>query len=303
MNADGSVIAYVGTTELGQGSRNTMAKIVSRELRVPLAQVTVVSGNTKVVPFDMLTASSRSTVTMGRALSDAAEKLKSRVRQISAEHLRREAEEVEIADGGVRTGDEHHSYAEVLAWEYGPGIGELEFQGAFVGEKDPEHPIGGPTPFYEIVMTAAEAEVDEETGELQVRRLITLSDVGKLINPLRAEGVDEGGVVMGLGASAMEHLVYGRNGRIENPSSLDYRIPTVYDVPDEMHTQFQENEDGPGPFGSKGLGEGGILGIAPALAEAIYQSAGVRMRSLPFTSEAIWKALQEKEGNDRQRNE
>ncbi|MGM0432698.1 MAG: xanthine dehydrogenase family protein molybdopterin-binding subunit [Spirochaetota bacterium] len=301
LNGDGSAIAYFGTTELGQGSSNTMARIVARELNIPLEKVSVVFGNTEQVPFDTLTASSRSTVTIGSALLDAAQQIKKRLVEIAAEQLEVAPERIEYADGGLAVGKKFYSYPEVIGWKFGPGLGEIEYQGAFIGKKDASHPLGGPTPFYEIVMTGAEVEVDRETGEVEIEKLITVSDVGTLINPMRARGVDEGGVVMGLGAAVMEHLAYAENGNIRNPSSLDYRIPTIFDVPEQMRSEFQENGDGPGPFGSKGLGEGGILGIAPALGEAIFQSAHVRLRSIPFTAESVWRALHEKEVEELER--
>jgi CO/xanthine dehydrogenase Mo-binding subunit len=304
MNSDGSVIAYVGTTEMGQGSKTTMRKIVSRELGVPLESVGLVNGDTAMVPFDTLTASSRSTVTMGSALIDACNNLKKKISTMINSHRAgghaedagsesgAQTEVVGFSGGVVTAGQDRYSLPELLAREFGPGIGEIEADGSFKGPKDPAHPLGGKTPFYEYLVTACEVSVDEETGEVTIHKLLTVSDVGKAINPKRVAGLDEGGAIMGLGFTMMEHLVLSPEGRIMNPSSLDYRIPTIYDIPTEMVSLTVENEDGPGPYGAKGMGEGGILAISPAVSQAIFDCTGVRIRAIPFSPEHVWRALQ-----------
>ena len=179
-----------------------------------------------------------------------------------------------------------------LPSEFGPDIGDLEAVGVFISPKS-DASSWSPTPFYEYLVTGIELTVDQETGEVTLLKLANVTDAGILINPKRAAGVDEGAAVMGLGAALMEQIMLDESGQILNPSSLDYRIMTTMDTPKEMVTLFQENADGVGPFGSKGMGEGAILAIAPAVSDAIYDCIGVRMRELPFTAEKIWKALQE----------
>ena len=289
LNADGSVTVYVGSTEIGQGLRSTMSKIASRALNLPLDRITLVQGDTSVVPFDFATAGSRSTVTMGTAVQDACNNLKRKLLDIAAHHLERPAAELTISDGGISSQDGWFSITDVLSREFGPGLGDIEAEGSFRGPKDSSHPLGGRTPFYEFIVTGIEVSVDRETGEYVVHRVCNYTDAGHLFNPHRAAGVDEGGAVMGLGLASMEHVVFDESGRIANPSSLDYRIPTIGDIPESMDTQFQENGDGPGPYGSKGMGEGGILAVAPALAEALWSCTGVRFRELPFTPEQVWK--------------
>ena len=137
---------------------------------------------------------------------------------------------------------------------------------------------------------ACEVEVDPETGEVTVHRLALVSDVGKALNPLQVEAQDEGAAVMGLGHTLMEQLVLGSDGRILNLGSLDYRIPSIKDVPVELHSELIENGDGPGPYGAKGAGEGGTLAVAAAIGAAINQAAGITLRDLPLTPEKIWKA-------------
>jgi len=158
----------------------------------------------------------------------------------------------------------------------------------------PEHPLGGAPSFWELVAVACEVEVDETTGEILIHKLVTVSDVGKAINPQHVEMQDEGAAVMGLGHTLMEHLILDEGGRISNLGALDYRIPTSRDLPLEMATFMVENQDGPGPYGAKGAGESGILAVAPAVAAAVQAATGVRIRDLPLTPERVWRALMEK---------
>jgi CO/xanthine dehydrogenase Mo-binding subunit len=139
---------------------------------------------------------------------------------------------------------------------------------------------------------AAEVEVDLETGMVQILKLVLVSDIGKALNPAQVEAQDEGAAVMGLGHTLMEQLILDERGRILNLGSLDYRIPTVEDTPLKLHSIFIENGDGPGPYGAKGAGEGGILAIAAAIGSAVNEAAGVTIRDLPLTPERVWRAIE-----------
>ena len=290
INSDGSANVYIGTSEMGQGSRAVAAKYVNRFLGIELNKIHVVNANTEAVPFDFITASSRSTVSMGIAIRDACSNLKKSLFEI-VRHNYKETP-VEIKDAFVKTAEGNFlSFENILETEYGPNMGEIEASGIFKARKDLQNLLGGPCIFYEVVVSVIEASVDSETGEIQIFSMINVSDAGKLINPVRAAGVDEGGAVMGLGAALMESLVYDKLGILKNGSSLDYRIPTVMDIPLKMTSHFIENRDGPGPGGEKGIGEGAILAIAPAVKEAIYQCTGIDIKELPFTSEKIWRHL------------
>ena len=291
--ADGSLTVYVGTTEMGQGARTTMSKIAARSLGLPLDRVSVIAGDTGTVPFDSLTASSRSTVSMGNAVKSACARLLARIDELAATY------EDELA---ALRGTGTVPYVDVLAAHFGRGQGEIEATGEYLAIRDASHPLGGPTPFYEYLVTGIELVVDPETGVVKVTKLITMTDAGRIVNPRRAAGLDEGGAVMGLGFTFFEQLIQNEHGRILNPNSLDYRIPAIDDVPAMMHSEFLENGDGPGPFGEKGMGEGGILAVAPAAATAIEQAVGVRLRQLPFTAERIWEAIQDAIESDQQRN-
>ncbi|GAA4699529.1 xanthine dehydrogenase family protein molybdopterin-binding subunit [Nocardioides conyzicola] len=292
MAADGSVCALVGTSEMGQGAVMTYAALVADWLGLARDQVIVQMADTAVVPFDALTASSRSLVHMGRALQDAVGNLSDAVREHAADLGGVAATDVSIVDGVVKAGEWRGTYQDVMSATFGPGSGELQGRGQFRMLPDANHVLGGPTPFFEAVVTAVELSIDAETGLLDVHRVVHVTDAGRIINRTRAIGLDEGGVVMGMGLALSEQLVY-REGALLNGSSLDYRIPSIVDIPRESVSLFQENGDGPGPQGSKGLAEGGILAVAPALAAAVQHATGARIRELPITAERIWAEMQD----------
>jgi CO/xanthine dehydrogenase Mo-binding subunit len=141
-----------------------------------------------------------------------------------------------------------------------------------------------------VSLAAAEVEVDEETGHVHLHRYISIADVGKAIHPLQCEAQEEGGVMMGLGHTFFEHMVY-QDGQLLNPGLIDYRIPIMGDLPKELRSILVENADGPGPYGAKGIGESGLMPTAPAIANAIAHAIGVRLAELPLTSERVLQAI------------
>jgi CO/xanthine dehydrogenase Mo-binding subunit len=130
---------------------------------------------------------------------------------------------------------------------------------------------------------------------VRVGRLVLVSDIGKALNPHQVEAQDEGAAVMGIGHTLMEHLMLDEHGRIRNLGALDYRIPTIEDAPLEFESVLIESGDGPGPFGAKGAGEGGILAVAAAIGSAIAEATGVTIRDLPLTPECIWRAVRDRD--------
>jgi CO/xanthine dehydrogenase Mo-binding subunit len=161
-------------------------------------------------------------------------------------------------------------------------------------EGDPGHPLQGAPAFYEFNCTAIEAEVDEATGDVTLVRHVTVSDVGRALNPLQVRMQDEGAAIMGLGHTLMEHYILDDTGRIRNLGAIDYRIPTSMDLPLEMVSEIVENADGPGPYGSKGMSEGALLCVAPAVAAAVREASGAVIRDLALTPVRVWRALLER---------
>jgi CO/xanthine dehydrogenase Mo-binding subunit len=135
-------------------------------------------------------------------------------------------------------------------------------------------------------------EVKPETGEIHLIRYVSLADVGTAIHPILCEGQDEGGVMNAIGHTMLEEMVY-QNGQLLNPNLIDYRVPTIANLPEEFETILVESHNGPGPFGAKGTGEGGLLPVAAAIGNAVYRATGVRFYDLPLTPERVWRRLHE----------
>ena len=135
-------------------------------------------------------------------------------------------------------------------------------------------------------------EVDSETGAIKLLKYVSLADVGQAIHPVLCEGQDEGGVMNAIGHTLMEEMVY-KDGQLLNPNLVDYRVPTFANLPEDFETILVESHNGPGPFGSKGTGEGGLLPVAAAIGDADFHATGVRMYDLPLTPEKVWRKLQE----------
>jgi CO/xanthine dehydrogenase Mo-binding subunit len=289
--ADGSVIVYAGTSDMGQGARTIFAQIAAQELGAPLDWVTVIMGDTAVVPYDQQTSASRSSVLMGNAVLFACRAVQSKLRTIAARLEGVEESGIVVDRGQVRIGERVLPIRDVLIRGLGLLGGEVIGIGEMRKEAQPEHPLGGTAAFFEFNCTAVEVEVDRETGDIVVVRHVTVSDVGKALNPLQVRGQDEGAAIMGLGHTLMEHYIYDDAGRIRNLGAIDYRIPTSMDLPLRMESDIVENEDGPGPYGSKGMSEGALLCVAPAVAAAVHDAVGVVIRDLPLTPERVWRAL------------
>ncbi len=290
---DGSVVLIAGTSDMGQGARTILTQLVVESLGVPTEQVTLVMGDTGVVPFDYSTSASRSTVFMGSAVVDACRKAIDDLVDRTARLHGVEHDEVVFIPGKVTVAGETYTIPEIVRKLFGPVPGEIISVGSRRDEGIPGHPLGGSAAFYEFSCTASEVAVDIETGEYELLKHVTVADVGKAINPQHVEMQDEGAAVMGLGHTLMEHLMLDERGRIRNLGALDYRIPTFEDLPETMTSTLVENGDGPGPGGAKGVGEGGLLATAPAIAAAVAQATGTVIRDLPLTPERVWQAIQE----------
>jgi CO/xanthine dehydrogenase Mo-binding subunit len=290
--ADGSVIVHAGTSDMGQGARTIFAQIAADELGAPIEWVTVVMGDTAVVPYDQQTSASRSSVLMGNSVLDGCRQVQAKIRAMAARLESVDEAEIAVDRGEVRIGERVLPIRDVLIRGLGRLGGEVIGIGEMRKEADPDHPLGGTAAFFEFNCTAVEVEVDRATGDIVIARHVTVSDVGKALNPTQVRGQDEGAAVMGLGHTLMEQYIYDEAGRIRNLGAIDYRIPTSMDLPRRMESAIVEHEDGPGPYGSKGMSEGALLCVAPAVAAAVHDAVGVRIRELPLTPERVWRALQ-----------
>lgn len=272
MEADGNAVVLVGTTEVGQGARTVFAQIVAEELRLPPERVTVRGADTRFTPYDRSTGASRSTTVAGLAVKRAAEQVRAQL--------------VEIAGSPDLESD---SYPELFVRHFGLAGGELIGRGEVAPEGSGSY-AEGPV-FWEVCVGAAEVAIDEETGRVRVVKTATVADVGRALNPLLIERQDEGGTLQGLGNALYEEMVY-EDGLLLTDTLFDYRVPTFEDLPEEMHCIVVENEDGPGPYGAKGCGEGSLAAVTAAIATAVAD-AGIPVTELPLTPERVWRGIQE----------
>ncbi len=293
LHADGSASALVGTTEMGQGTRTVMAQLIAEELGLTLDQVRVGGADTSVTPFDRSTGASRSTTVMGAAVREAAQDVRAQLAALAAKILGGPPEGVRLADGAVECNGQRLPYGDLLARHFGMPGGELIGRGTV---RPPDGGFEDPW-FWEVGMGAAEVSVDSETGEVRVIRYVSVADVGRAVNPAQCHAQEEGTVVMGLGHTLFESIIYA-DGQIQNPNLIDYRVPRMDDVPDELESILIENADGPGPYGARGIGEAAILAVAPAVAGSLARATGVRIKDLPLTPERVWRTLH-KASNER----
>jgi len=277
LESDGRVVVLVATTEMGQGPRTAFAQIAAEELGIDSDRVTVHGADTRFTPYDRSTGASRSTTVAGLAV------------QRAAADIRRQLEG--IAGTSAIAPDDH---VELMRKHFGFAGGELIGRGEVAPAGTGSY-AEGPV-FWEVCVGAAEVEVNPDTGFVRIRRTATAADVGRAINPQLVERQDEGATLQGLGNALFEEMIY-EEGLLLNDTLLDYRVPSFGDLPDEMTCVIVENEDGPGPYGAKGCGEGALAAVPAAIVNALAD-AGVPMNELPLTPERVWRRIQElkKEG-------
>lgn len=287
MQSDGIANIAAGSTEMGQGVRTTLTQIAAEELTLPMVQFRVAGADTKVTPYDSSTGSSRSTTLMGTAVQKAARDLKQQFAKIGAQAMGVKPSQIRVVDGALVCGEGRLTFKEAFERRFGKSSGG-EMIGR--GEAGPEITDNQLPVFWEVGMGTSEVEIDRETGEVKLKKFISVADVGKAIHPENCVAQEEGAAMQGIGHTFFEQLVY-ENGQLINPNLVDYRIPTFSDLPEEFHTVLVENGDGPGPFGVRGMAEGGILSVAPSVCNAIDRATGVRIKDLPLTPERVWRAL------------
>jgi 4-hydroxybenzoyl-CoA reductase alpha subunit len=302
----GRVSVLHGASEIGQGSDATMAAIAAEELGVPLGYVRVLSADTDLVPVDLGAYSSRETLMVGNACVHACRQVGDRVRESVARALEIEPGRVRLASGwafdtGAPTDEDRRmpiSAAFQLAEAEHGTLGAL---GHYNTPKDGVHGeyrggTIGASPAYSFTAHVAEVEVDADTGFVDVKTIWVAHDCGRALNPMLVEGQMEGSAYMGFAEAIFEQQIMKRGepegGLHDAPSLLDYRIPTSLDCP-EFVALVVEASDPEGPYGAKEAGEGPLHPSLPAIANAIWDAVGVRMDSLPFTPDRVWRALQE----------
>lgn len=294
MSSDGSVVLLTGTVEVGQGPRTALSQVVAEELCLAMDQISVAQLDTDVTPYDISTSASSSMVVMGLAVQRAAQDAKRQLIACAAKVLKQKPESLTLRDGHVRTASgQSISYGKVIVDFFGSKAGEIIAKGLYKDKRSKKAILGSTATFWEVGWGGVELEVDPDTGVVRLLNYVSACDAGKAINPDQCIGQDEGAVMFGIGHSLMEEMIY-EEGQLLNPNLIDYRVPMFGDLPEHLHTILIENGNGPGPFGSKGIGEGGLLPVASAIANAVSRAVGVRIQDLPLTPPKIWRALQAK---------
>jgi CO/xanthine dehydrogenase Mo-binding subunit len=291
LGPDGGVAVLVGTTEVGQGARTVMAQIAAEVLTIPSSRVVVQGADTKYTPYDRSTGASRSTTVAGKAVEEAALDVLDALLETASLTLGFAREELWVAEGAIGHDEQSLSFQELVQRRFGYAGGELIGHGRIQPRGGSGSFAEGPV-FWEICIAGAEVEVDFETGVVTVLRTSSVADVGRAINPQLIERQDEGGTLQGIGNALFEEMRYTDSGLLLNDTLLDYRIPSFEDLPAVMSCAIVENEDGPGPFGAKGCGEGVLAAIPAAIVNALAD-AGVHMHELPLTPERVWREIQQ----------
>jgi len=295
LDRGGGVTVYCGATDIGQGSTSILAYIVAEELGIVPEEIHLETADTSLTPVDLGSYSSRVTFMAGNAAIAAAKKLQEQLFEVTSAHLRVPVERLHAA-GGIIYDEDDPGVA--LPFVTAVQLAEARF-GALVssGSYAPPEDIHGdykgagvgPSPAYSYSACVAQVAVDEETGEVVVEKLWLAHDVGQSINPLLVAGQVEGGAYMGYGEAVMEQQVF-RKGRHKIPSLLDYKLATTLDTP-EIETILVEIPDLEGPFGGKEAGQGPLNPVIPAIANAVFNAAGVRIDETPITPDKVLKAL------------
>ena len=291
--ADGSVLLSSGSVEIGQGIRTALLQIVAQELSFSPEEVQIADIDTRDTPFDKGTNASSAIAVMGQAVQRAARDARGQFLSVAASVLGTQVSELQLRDSLVVCGKKSFSFREIMRLYFADTEGEIIGRGFFKVPRKDEAPLGYPSPFWEIGLGAAEVEVDEETGEVKILNYVSLTDAGKMIHPLQCQGQDEGAALFGVGLALFEELVYN-DGQLINPSLVDYRLPRFRDLPQSFTVRILEEGGGPGPYGAKGMGEAGILAVAPAVCNAVYNAVGVRIQEVPLKAEGLWRVMSKK---------
>ncbi|MFC2030615.1 xanthine dehydrogenase family protein molybdopterin-binding subunit [Chloroflexota bacterium] len=293
MNEDGTASLLTGVADLGTGAQTAMAQIAAEELGIPFSSIRVVAGDTDIVPFDLGAFASRTTYVAGGAVVRAAADLKAQLLALAAEKLETPVEDLTIRDGQVfpKSAPEREMPIKDVV-QATSGVPGRTLIGSATNEPEVDHSFAA---------HFAEVEVDTETGRIDVLQVVAVHEVGQAINPIGVEGQIEGGIQQGIGHTLMEDLIIDQEtGGPLNANLVDYKMPLALDMP-KIRTIILEETPGLGaPFGAKGVGEDPILAIGQAIANAVHDAIGVRMRDMPFTPERVLQALREKRRADEQ---
>ena len=289
---DGAVRVCFAGADAGTGQAALLRQIAADELGVAFDDVSVTMMDSHNAPQDLGAWSSRGTMWSGHAAADAARNAARALRGAAATKFATDPDRVRLVEGEARCGDDAVPIGDLVALAEGSADGRLRVQGSYltdVDKMDKEHGLGHFSPAYSFCVQAVEVEVDRATGQVTVIDAVTVHDSGTALNPAAAEGQAVGAMAMGLGAALGEELVY-EQGRLVNPSLLDYRAPRAADLP-PIRAVLLDGHDPAGPYGAKGIGEIGVVPAPAAVANAVAHATGVRIREVPITPDKLLPRL------------
>ena len=272
--------------EIGQGLYTMLARVASETLDIPESQIEVTHPHTDL-PYSDGIGSSRDTVSMGMATQRACEDLKQQLVEVAVKAIGGTPNEWQFAAGQLWHGERPYPLGSVISTL----AHSLVVRGKGHYSTPRAHNVWqGVVPHWELSVGAAEVEVDPETGAVTLLQYAIAADVGTAVHPVACKSQLDGGSVMGLGDAMYEEMVYG-DGQLLNGDSFQYRLPLLQDLPPRFTSIMVENHDGPGPLGAKGMSQTAVSPIAPAIANAIYDAVGVRIKALPITPEKVLRGL------------
>jgi 4-hydroxybenzoyl-CoA reductase subunit alpha len=300
LDRQGGVCVMCGSTDIGQGSDSILAYIVAEVLGIDPFDIRVVTADTDLTPVDLGSYSSRVTLMTGNAAIQAAERARELLVMAVAEKLGVPIENLSLAERrvfDVENPETGVAFAEAVVLAESK-FGTIGTVGSYTPPRSPGKFKGsgvGPSPAYSYSAAVAEVDVDPDTGIVVVERVWIAHDIGRSINPMLVIGQVEGSVYMGLGEILMEEMVYRENRNVVHkfPSMLEYKSPTTMEMCD-VKTYLIEDPDPNGPYGAKEVGQGPLLPVPPAVANAVYNAVGVRIDEVPITPEKVLRALKDK---------
>ncbi len=302
INPDGTLKLLVGSCEIGSGQKTTLGQIAAATLGIPIEQISLAMSDSEITPFDYCTCASRVTFCGGNAVKRAVEDAKEQLLKLAGKLCKVEPEELEVKDGRIinkNTGEQVTDIQEIgfasHYYEHGPIIG----RGTFYAPEQPKDPsfhtklATSQWPTFMYGTQAIDIEVDEETGVISVTGLTAATDVGRVIDPARVQGQIAGGFIQGMGYALIEEIKFD-SGKVITQTMIDYKVPTIMDVPRHILSIPVESIDPDGPFGAKGIGEAALVPVAAGIANGVARGLGIRLTDLPMTPEKVLKALEER---------
>lgn len=306
MDEDGRVKIMVGAIDMGQGANTILAQIAAEVLDIPIEMVEVEwDVNTDKHPYDWNTVASKCTFMSGNAVKRAAENMLFQMKEIAAQALRSPVDQLTHGDGHIY--HVHHQdkripytrFARGYVYENGNAVGgPLISHGVYMADNltnlSPDTGQGMPALAWTFGAHGVEVEVDVETGEIEILKIVSAFDLGQVINKKLVDGQATGGVLQGIGSAIIEGYKFSPDGKLLNPSFTDNKIPTAKDIPREIQPIYIENPQANGPFGARGVGEHPMISVPSAIGNALYDALGINFYELPLSPERVALAIAEK---------